>query len=76
MSIEVKFADADDATKIVVWHKNQGDQVNAGEKLVEVETAKTTIEIESEYSGVVEQILKQVGDTITSDDTIAIINNT
>ena len=76
MSIEVKVADADDNTTIVVWHKNPGDQISVGEKLVDVETAKTTLEIEAQETGVLKEIVKKAGDTITNDDIIAIIDNT
>jgi pyruvate dehydrogenase E2 component (dihydrolipoamide acetyltransferase) len=38
--------------KIVTWHKKEGDRVERGENLIEVETDKATMEVESTASGV------------------------
>ncbi len=42
--------------KIIKWYKNEGDSVVKGDVLLEVESDKSTVEIESEYEGV---LLKQ-----------------
>jgi pyruvate/2-oxoglutarate dehydrogenase complex dihydrolipoamide acyltransferase (E2) component len=44
------------------WLKNEGDTVRQGEPLLTIISDKATLEIESDYSGVLKKILK------TSDD--------
>ncbi|MBI0578577.1 2-oxo acid dehydrogenase subunit E2 [Neobacillus cucumis] len=41
---------------IVFWHKSEGDTVNEGDVLVEVQTEKAVFEIEAEESGVLYEI--------------------
>lgn len=38
---------------LIRWAKNEGDKVEKGELLAEIETDKATVEVESQYSGVV-----------------------
>lgn len=47
------------STKAVVvrWLKREGDRLNAGEPLVELETEKVSYELESPFSGVLMRIL-------------------
>ncbi|MCM8731622.1 biotin/lipoyl-containing protein [Hephaestia sp. GCM10023244] len=42
---------------IVKWLKSVGDRVEAGEAVVEIETAKSTVEVEAPVSGTLSQIL-------------------
>ena len=46
---------------VVEWKKAEGEIVDKGEILLEVETDKATIEVESDYSGVLEKILVEAG---------------
>ena len=46
--------------KVVRWLKNVGDNVVAGEPLLEVETEKSVVEIEAAATGRLTQILVQV----------------
>ncbi len=46
---------------IVAWLKNVGDEITEGEPLVEVETAKATAAVDAPASGVLIQILAEVG---------------
>ena len=39
------------------WLKKEGDLVRKGEILFELESDKTTLEIESEYNGILEKII-------------------
>ena len=39
------------------WLKKEGDMVSKGEILFELESDKATLEIESEYSGILERII-------------------
>ena len=42
---------------IVQWHKSVGDRVEAGEAIAEIETAKSTVEIEAPVAGMLASIL-------------------
>ncbi len=58
---------------LVRWVKVEGDQVNKGEVLAEIETDKATVEVESSFSGVVLQHLVSQGDVVPVGSPIAII---
>ena len=58
---------------IVKWLKKEGDTIEAGEPLVEVETAKLETEMESIASGVVAQILVPEGATVPIRTVLAIV---
>lgn len=47
---------------IVKWLKAVGDRVEAGENLVEIETAKSTQELEAPASGTLTEILLAEGE--------------
>ncbi len=49
---------------IVQWHKQEGESFAIGDLLLEVETAKSNVEIEAEAAGTVIQILAQVGEEV------------
>ncbi len=46
------------------WRIKKGDKVNAGDVIFSIETGKSVFEIESEFSGVVLEILAETGDEI------------
>jgi pyruvate/2-oxoglutarate dehydrogenase complex dihydrolipoamide acyltransferase (E2) component len=50
--------------EIVRWLKAVGDTIVAGEPLVEVEAAKTTVEMPSPASGTLEEILVSEGENV------------
>jgi len=50
--------------EIVSWFVEEGAAVAVGETVVEVETAKTTVEIPSPFAGVIAQRIGEEGDTI------------
>lgn len=59
---------------IAQWLKNIGDYVEKGEYIVELETDKVNIELNSDFSGkIIEQKFAE-GDTVRVGDTIAIID--
>jgi pyruvate dehydrogenase E2 component (dihydrolipoamide acetyltransferase) len=60
---------------IARWLKQQGDQVEKGETLVEIETDKATMELEAYESGVVEAVLAQEGETVAIGKPIARIGS-
>src|SRR5215467_5798936 len=61
-----------DAT-VAAWRKSEGEQVQQGEVLVELETDKVNLEVSAEQSGVLQQILKQPGETVGIGDVLAVI---
>ncbi len=50
--------------EILTWMVKVGDNVKKGDPIVEIEFEKATTEIESEESGVVEEILFKEGDIV------------
>jgi pyruvate dehydrogenase E2 component (dihydrolipoamide acetyltransferase) len=56
--------------EIVQWHVTVGDTVDVDQIIVEVETAKTVVEIPSPYSGVITGIVSQPGDTVEVGDVL------
>ncbi len=58
--------------KIIKWLKKDGEEVQKGEPLLEIETDKTTIEVEARDSGVV-RILAQEGEEVPIATTIGYI---
>ena len=55
------------------WLKHEGDAVNAGDALVELETDKINVEVSAEQSGVLQHIAKQEGDVVAVGDVLGII---
>ncbi|MFN8523799.1 MAG: dihydrolipoamide acetyltransferase family protein [Chloroflexota bacterium] len=55
------------------WLKQPGDHVDRGEILVEIETDKATMELEAYESGVLQQVLVPVGQTVPIGQPIALI---
>ena len=53
-----------DEGTIIRWTKSEGETVTAGELLVEVETAKATVEIEAPANGVLTSILVREGASV------------
>jgi len=59
--------------KIVKWLKKEGEKVEKGEPLLEIETDKTTIEVEARGSGTLRRIVAQEGEEAPIATTIAYI---
>ena len=59
--------------KVSKWYKKEGDSVEKGEDLVEVETEKITNKIESPGSGLVFQIVVPVGESVPVGTILAVI---
>ncbi|UNK16564.1 2-oxoglutarate dehydrogenase complex dihydrolipoyllysine-residue succinyltransferase [Paenibacillus sp. N3/727] len=59
---------------IFKWHVKEGDSVNIGDVLLELETDKVNLEISAEASGVVQKILRQEGDNVTIGEVIGQIS--
>lgn len=58
---------------LVEWKKNVGDRVIKGEIIAEVDTEKSVIEVESFYTGVIQQFITQPGDTVPVGTVMAVI---
>ena len=64
---------AQETGKVLRWIKSPGDTVRKGEPLVEIETDKVTVEIESPAAGVLRDVTAQEGDVIPVGQPIALI---
>ncbi len=76
MAIEVKVPvlpeSVSDAT-IATWHKKPGDAVKRDENLVDLETDKVVLEVPAPADGVLKEIKRNSGDTVNSQEIIAVI---
>ena len=76
MATEVKVPvlpeSVSDAT-IAAWHKKVGDAVKRDENLMDLETDKVVLEVPSPVDGVLKEIKFKEGDTVTSSQVVAII---
>jgi 2-oxoglutarate dehydrogenase E2 component (dihydrolipoamide succinyltransferase) len=76
MATEVKVPvlpeSVSDAT-IASWHKKAGEAVKRDENLVDLETDKVVLEVPAPVDGVLKEIKFQEGDTVTSSQVLAII---
>jgi pyruvate/2-oxoglutarate dehydrogenase complex dihydrolipoamide acyltransferase (E2) component len=59
--------------RIVAWLKKEGDRVERGEKLMEVETDKAVMDVESTATGVLKKILVPEGETAAVNSLLALI---
>ena len=64
---------AQDTGKLVRWLKQEGDQVAKGEPLMEVETDKATVEVESPGTGTLSAMTAAEGDDVAVGHLIALI---
>lgn len=62
-----------DAGMLVEWLKKEGDTVSTGDVIAEVETDKTSMEMESFYDGVVLKILAPEGSSVKVGRPLAIV---
>ncbi|GLP88857.1 biotin/lipoyl-containing protein [Tritonibacter mobilis] len=65
---------AQDSGLIVAWHKAPGDEVAAGDVLFEVETDKSTVEVEAGQDGFVAALLAEAGEEAPVGEVIAVIS--
>ena len=65
---------AQDTGLIVAWRKSPGDQVKAGDVLLEVETDKSVMEVEAGHDGFVAAILAQAQEAVPVGSVIAVIS--
>ena len=60
---------------ITVWYKAEGDAVLEGEPLLEVEAAKTNVEVTAPVSGVLARIVVEAGTNVPVQTVIAVIED-
>src|SRR5215467_7689132 len=68
-----KLSDAMETGKIIKWLKKEGDRVQGGDILAEIETDKADVEMEAFGAGVLRKILVGAGDRAPIGGLIAVI---
>jgi pyruvate dehydrogenase E2 component (dihydrolipoamide acetyltransferase) len=68
-----KLTDTMEEGVLLAWKKREGDVVQAGEALAEIETDKAVMDLEAFASGVLRKILVQNGATVMSGTLIGVI---
>src|SRR5205823_6941303 len=77
MRIEVKVPQLPESVTeatLVSWHKKRGEPVKRDENLIDVETDKVVLELPAPGDGVMAEILREDGATVTSNDVIGVID--
>ena len=64
-----------DELRIISWLKKEGDLVEQGEPLLEVETDKVTLEVEAFTSGILRKIVRQADEIVDAGTLIAYIGH-
>jgi pyruvate dehydrogenase E2 component (dihydrolipoamide acetyltransferase) len=60
---------------LIRWVRNEGENVNKGDVLAEIETDKATVEVESSASGVIRKLLVEEGSVVPVGDPIAVVGS-
>ncbi len=68
-----KLGEVMEEGKVVEWKKEEGQAVAKGEILLEIETDKAVMEIESTASGILSKILVPAGTTVPVNSPLALI---
>src|SRR5699024_8730831 len=68
-----KFDENYEESSIIFWHKQEGDEVQVGDVLVEVQTEKAVSEIEAESEGILEKIVVKRGEVAKVGDVLGVI---
>src|SRR5262249_54018245 len=59
---------------IASWLKHEGDAVQQGDTLVELETDKVNVEVPAEQDGVLQKIVKQAGEVVAVGDVLGLLD--
>ena len=62
--------------RIARWLKKEGDRVEVGEAVVELETEKIDLEVNAEKSGVIASIKRQEGEDVKIGELLAVVDET
>ena len=68
-------SDESEEVKILRWLKEPGSHVKKGEGLLEVETDKVNVEIESPDDGWLKEITAQEGDIVRFNSVVAVVES-
>lgn len=68
-----KLTDTMEEGVLLTWKKREGDPVQAGEALAEIETDKAVMDLEAFASGILRKILVHDGETVMSGTLMAVI---
>lgn len=68
-----RFDENYEESSIIFWHKQEGDTIQKGDVLVEVQTEKAVSEIEAEENGVLDKIIVKRGEIAKVGDALGII---
>lgn len=68
-----KLTDTMEEGVLIEWKKREGDPVQAGEALAEIETDKAVMDLEAFASGVLRKILVREGETVQSGTLLGVI---
>jgi 2-oxoglutarate dehydrogenase E2 component (dihydrolipoamide succinyltransferase) len=77
MQVEVKVPQLSESVSeatLVAWRKKAGEPVKRDENLIDVETDKVVLELPAPADGVLLKIVKNDGESVTSGETIAVID--
>ena len=77
MIIEIKVPALSESVAeatLLSWHKKIGDSINRDENLIDIETDKVVLELPSPDDGVLIEVIKNDGDTVTAGEVIAKID--
>lgn len=66
-------SDESDEVKILRWLKREGERVQKGESLLEVETDKVNVEIDTPEAGTLAKVRAAEGDVVNFNSVVAII---
>ena len=78
MKIEIKAPTLPESVPdgtIATWHKGVGETIKRDELLVDIETDKVVIEVVAPCDGILEQITRNTGETIVSDELIGSLSD-
>jgi 2-oxoglutarate dehydrogenase E2 component (dihydrolipoamide succinyltransferase) len=78
MSIEIVVPELGESileATVSQWLKNEGDRVEVGEVLVELETDKVNLEVGAERTGILARIDRQAGDDVNVGDVLGMIED-
>lgn len=77
MLVEIKvpmLAESVPDATLLAWQKKVGETVEAGASLIDLETDKVTLEVTAPSAGALAEIRKQEGDTVVSDEVLAVFD--
>ena len=73
MSTEIKapvFPESVAEGTVATWHKQPGEACSRDELIVDIETDKVVLEVVAPADGVIEEIIKNEGDTVESGEVV------